>query len=534
MRLKVFIPLVLIILPTVWYFLEPLDTDRFKIQLNDALLASKKDFITSPPTPSVNDQKQNILWIIVDDLGYYDTDLYGDGKVEAPNIKSLSDEGVRFTQGYTTSPVCSPSRAAIMTGRYNQRFGFEHQLHDRYLRNRLEYYGFKYVVNNPIWKPILRDSVPDQSFMDRMGLPLSEITIAELVKKQGYRTGLMGKWHVSKQETRSPGVFGFDEFYGFYSSHSLYTPEGTEGIVDTKNPADWTDDYIWSGQRDGRQAIQRNGKTIDEKRYLTTAIADESINFIKNNGTKPFFLIASFNAPHTPFQVPVSYYDAFKHIEDPVKRTYYGMIKCLDDEIGRILDYLERSHLKDNTAIFFVSDNGGAAYTFATDNGALKGGKITNFDGGVKVPFVIKASAFGAHKEYNYPVSTTDLFVTTAALTGQELPKRTYDGVNLISKVNANLPAHEYLYYRKGFNKMVRTPEYKLIWNSVLPIDTLLYDIAEDPGELSNIYQRNKKVANSLLSAFSAWDDQLKPPAWPSVIHFHFTDVDQKVYVFEN
>jgi arylsulfatase A-like enzyme len=210
------------------------------------------------------------------------------------------------------------------------------------------------------------------------------------------------------------------------------------------------------------------------------------------------------------------------------------MIKCLDDEIGRILDYLESSSLEDNTSIFFISDNGGAAYTFATDNGALKGGKITNFDGGVKVPFVIKSSEFGAHKAYDYPVSTTDLFVTTAALAGQELPNRTYDGVNLIDKVNANTVAHEYLYYRKGFNKMVRTPEHKLIWNTELPIDTLLYNIAEDPGEHKNIYRENESFANSIISAYNVWDRQLEPPAWPSVIHFHFTDLDNKVYVFEN
>lgn len=535
MKLKVFLPLALLVLiPSVWYLLAPLDSDAFKYSSNDSLLDSKKIFLQNSQSVSSDSTKPNVLWIIVDDLGYYDTDLYGEGLVEAPNMKRLADEGVRFTQGFTTSPVCSPSRAAIMTGRYNQRFGFEHQLHDRYLKNRLEYYGFKYFVNNPIWQPIPRDSVPNQLFMDQMGLPMSEITIAELVKKQGYRTGLMGKWHVTKQESQSPNVFGFDEFYGFYSSHSLYTPEGAEGIVDTKNPNDWTDDYIWSGQRDGRQAIQRNGKVIQEDRYLTTAIADESINFMKESGEDPFFLIASFNAPHTPFQVPESYYNAYAHVEDPVKRTYYGMIKCLDDEIGRLLDYLEANDLSENTAVFLISDNGGAAYTFATDNGPLKGGKITNFDGGVKVPYVIKAANLQGRSSYEYPVSTTDLFTTTAALVGQELPNRTYDGVDLIAKVNDNEVAHDYLFYRKGFNRMVRSLQYKMIWNTSLPIDTLLYKIDEDPEEQTNLFSTNREVAESLFSAYSAWNSELQSPAWPSVIHFHFVDEDEKVYVFEN
>jgi len=524
----------LVILPAAWHLLTPLSSDNFKVQPDKSLRASKKAFLNQTQSHPDSLKKPNILWIVVDDLGYYDTNLYGEGKVEVPNISKLADEGVLFTQGFTTSPVCSPSRAAILTGRYNQRFGFEHQLHDRYLSNRMEYYGFKYWVNNSVWQPIPRDSVPNQSFKDHMGLPDSEITIAELLKKQGYRTGLMGKWHVSKQVEQSPNAFGFNEFYGFYSSHSLYTPEGTKGIIDTKNPADWTDDHIWSGQREGRQAIQRNGEIIDEKRYLTTAIADESIKFIKNSGPQPFFLLAAFNAPHTPFQVPESYYNDFAQVSNPVKRTYYGMIKCLDDEIGRILDYLKTSKLEENTVIFFVSDNGGAAYTFATDNAPLKGGKITNFDGGLKVPFIIKIPGMGACKTYDFPVSTTDLFATSAALAGQELPDRTYDGVDLIPKVNSNTVAHEYLYYRKGFNKMIRTPEYKLIWNPELVADTLLYRIDEDLGEHNNIYKGNEKVADRLFLTYSIWEKQLQPPAWPSVVYFNFRDEDNIVYVFEN
>lgn len=534
MKLKVVIPVILLIIPAAWYLFVPLSSDDFKLTTNKTLLASKKAFLSQSPTPSDTTQKPNIIWIVVDDLGYYDTDLYGNDRVEVPNIHKLANEGVLFTEGFTTSPICSPSRAGLLTGRYNQRYGFEHQLHERYLHNRMEYYGFKYVVNNPIWKPVLRDEVPNQSFIDSIGLPLSEITIAELVKKQGYRTGLMGKWHVGKQEIQSPGAFGFDEFYGFYSSHSLYIPEGTKGFVDTKNPADWTDKYIWSGQRDELHAIQRNSEVIDEKRYLTTAIADESINFIKTCGTNPFFLVAAFNAPHTPFQVPESYYNAFAGEPDPVKRTYYGMIKCLDDEIGRILDYLKNSGLDDNTAIFFVSDNGGAAYTFATDNAPLKGGKITNFDGGLKVPFIIKAPGLETGQTYDYPVSTTDFFVTTASLVGQELPDRTYDGVDLTAAVNSGVPAHEYLYYRKGFNKMIRTPEYKLIWNAELPIDTLLYQTNEDPGERINYYRGNEELVNTLLGTYNKWENELKPPAWPSVIYFQFTDSDNTTYIFEN
>jgi arylsulfatase A-like enzyme len=535
MKLKIFLPIGIILLPSLWYLLAPLSSDHFKKFTDVALLKSKQAFLLEANIVADSIQKPNVIWIVVDDLGYYDTDLYGEnGSVEAPHIKSLAEEGVLFTQGFTTSPVCSPSRAAILTGRYNQRFGFEHQLHDRYLSNQIEYYGFKYFINDPVWKPIARDSVPNQAFVDQIGLPLSEISIAELLKKQGYRTGLMGKWHVSKQKEQSPSAFGFDEFYGFYSSHSLYSPEGSEGIVDMKNPADWTDDYIWSGQREGRHAIQRNDEVIQEDRYLTTAIADESIAFMENNGSKPFFLMASFNAPHTPFQVPQAYYDQYADVEDPVKRTYYGMIKCLDDEIGRLLDYLEESGLAENTAIFFISDNGGAAYTLATNNAPLKGGKITNFDGGVKVPFILKTADMKEAQIYDKPVSSTDLFVTTAALAGQALPDRTYDGVNLLDHIQDNSVAHEYLFYRKGFNQMIRTPEYKLIWNTELDIDTLLFRIDEDPGEKNNLFYSERALADSLFMVFDQWEKGLRSPAWPSVVYFNFEDENGDVFVYEN
>jgi arylsulfatase A-like enzyme len=534
MKLKIFFPIALVLLPTLWYLFVPLASHFFKFKKNKSLLEAKHAFLSEADLSGDSTKGPNILWIIVDDLGYYDSDLYAEGNVKVPNIRRLSDEGVLFTQAYVTSPVCSPSRAAILTGRYNQRFGFEHQLHDRYLNNRMEYLGFKYVVNNETWVPIERDSVPDQNFMDHIGLPLSEITIAELLKKKGYRTGLVGKWHLSKQPEQSPEAFGFDEFYGFYSSHSLYSEEHTEGIVDMKNPADWTDDYIWSGQRDGRQAIQRNDKVIKEDRYLTTAIADESIDFLKKNREEPFFLLASFNAPHTPFQVPQNYFDQFKDEKDPVKRCYYGMIKCLDDEIGRVLDYLEESGLDENTYVFFISDNGGAAYTFATDNAPLKGGKITNFDGGLKVPFIIKGRGIAAKGQYDHPVSSTDLFVSTAKLAGLNLPDRTYDGVDLLSHLETKSIAHDYIYFRKGFNHAIRNEEYKLIWNSELTMDTLLYDIDQDPGELTNLYPSKKAMASSMLSAYKQWDKELISPIWPSVIYFNYKDKENKNYVFEN
>ncbi|MBK9106634.1 MAG: sulfatase-like hydrolase/transferase [Saprospiraceae bacterium] len=177
----------------------------------------------------------DIIWIIVDDLGVADTDLYGQGTVHTPNLNRLANAGVRFENAYVTASVCSPSRAAMLTGRYNQRFGFEHQLHDRYLKNKLEYFVFNHFMDSKPWYPQNQDSVPGQKMIAAMGLPDSEITIADVLRKHGYTTGLFGKWHLTMRNTNGPNAFGFDEFYGFLNSNSLYGSEANSDIISTHN-----------------------------------------------------------------------------------------------------------------------------------------------------------------------------------------------------------------------------------------------------------------------------------------------------------
>ncbi len=534
--MRILLPVLVLLLPIFGYLLYPLQSEGFKIVENEKLLNSKTAYLR---TKVMDDTvtRPNVLWIMADDLGYFDTDLYSDeGYVQTPNLRRIAEMGVKFTNAYVTSPLCSPSRASVITGRYNQRFGFEHQLHDRYLRNRLEYYGFRYVIDSDPWVPQFKNKVPKSDFMSNMSLPTSEITMAEILKKYNYQTALMGKWHLSKSEVNSPMNFGFDEFYGFYSSHSLYSPEGTEGITDVHNDKDWTDDYIWSGQREGRQAIQRNGTEIKESRYLTTAITEESIDFLEQvPDGKPFFLFAAYNAPHTPFQAPASYMEMFADEPELVKQVYYAMIKCLDDEIGRLLDYLEETGKMQNTVIGFLSDNGGAEYTFATDNQQLKGGKITNFEGGVKVPMIVAGKGMPAAASYELPVSATDLLVTTLRMTDIELPAdRVYDGADLVQAVSTGNPAHRYIYFRKGYNHGIRDLSHKMTWNSWTMRDTLLFDLTIDPFEGQSMWSAQSEVARQLISAYQSWDDEMIEPRWPSVIHFNYTDEQGNVYPFEN
>jgi arylsulfatase A-like enzyme len=264
----------------------------------------------------------------VDDLGMADVSLYGEGDMSTPNIDRLGQQGVVFENAYVTSPVCAPSRAALITGRYQQRFGFEFTMHERYLRNRLEYLGFRYFVDSDPWEAKWTNKVPDEDNIHNQGLPLSEITIANVLKRQGYQTGVIGKWHLGWSEEKRPSAFGFDEQYGFFMSHSLYAPEGTDGMIDQKNEGDWTDPYIWGGQRIGPCAIYRNYVEIEETGYLTDRITDESIDFVNTHKEEPFFLWASYNVPHTPLQAPKEYVYKFLHIEDPIKRIYRAMISA--------------------------------------------------------------------------------------------------------------------------------------------------------------------------------------------------------------
>ena len=510
---------------------RPLADDDFKIVQNKTAIANKKAYLGEPGKR--NPDSPNVIWIVVDDLGMADTDLYDSGKVNTPNINTLADQGVRFSNAYVTSPVCGPSRAAIYTGRYNQRFGFEHQQHDRYLKNKLEYLSFNLFVNSKPWYIQKQDSVPNEEFIEEIGLPDSEITIAEALKKYGYTTGLFGKWHLTYKRNEGPNAHGFDEFYGFLNSHSLFGLEDDPEIVSVRNKKDWTDKYIWSDGREGLSAIERNGEVITEKRYLTEAITDEAIAFIRN-AEEPYFAVLAYNAPHTPLQAKQEDYDRFAMIEDPVKRAYAAMIYRLDLEIGRLTDYLESDNQLDNTLIFFISDNGGAEYTLTTDNGNYKGGKITSFEGGLKVPmFMAWPGKVDPGSTYDLPVSSLDLFSTTlATVTGDSYPVE-LDGANLASSVNKHRTAHEYLYFRKGISHGIRSETYKLMW-STMTGDSLLYSINSDLFEEKNIYGQNIPEQKKLIKAYKDWQQELAEPAWPAMIYYRYKDEDGKVYWFEN
>ena len=522
LRKPLFILLLLLIIPVIPLLIYPMASDDFELETDNSALDNKIEFLRYV-SQDPDTTQPNIILITVDDLGMADCSIYNEGDIATPNIERLGAEGVIFDNAYVTSPVCAPSRAAMITGRYQHRFGFEFTMHERYLKNQLEYLAFRYLINSEPWVAKWTSSVPDADAIHNQGLPLSEITLAEILKKHGYKTGITGKWHLGWSREKQPAAFGFDEQYGFFNSHSLYSPEGTQGIVDQKIDADWTDSYIWSGQRNGPHAIYRNGIEIEEDGYLTDRITEESIAFMNDNKEDPFFLWISYSAPHTPLQAPRKYVEQFSDIKDPVKRVYRAMIASLDDNIGRLMDYLSDQNLTDNSIIFFISDNGGAEYTHTTDNGRYEGGKNTEFEGGVKVPMIIRLPGrAAAGSRFHHMVSSMDIFTTSIASAGIEMMSgRELDGVNLIPYIlgEKNMPPHEYLFWQRGISKVVRNNEFKLVMNEYLGIE-LLYDLEQNKYENPDVASANPMIFNELKEAFHDWSQSNKAPMWPSVIYF--------------
>jgi arylsulfatase A-like enzyme len=482
-----------------------------------------------------DESRPHVIVIMVDDLSVADISLNGNALVKTPNIDRLAREGTNFTNAYVTSPVCSPSRASFVTGRYAQRFGFQFQMHERYPKNQLEYLGFKWFVKSYPWIPKKLDKIPSREEIDLQGMPASEVLLPQLLQESGYRTALIGKWHLGWHETNTPCNFGFDYQYGFYGSHSLYIAEGTPGYIDQKVPNDFTDKHIWKGQRDGPHAIYRNCQEIEETGYLTDRITDESIAFLERQKDAPFFLWVSYNAPHSPFQCKQEHYDQLAHIIDPIKRVYNAMILSLDENIGRLLGAVEKQGFEENTLVIFLSDNGGAEYTFATDNGNYKGGKITDLEGGVRVPMFMKwPGNLLPGSSYAKPVLAMDLFTTIMHATGTRLPTdRTYDGVDLMPFISGQNPGapHEYLYWQRGISRAIRSARYKLFVNTLLA-DTLLFDLAVDPFEEQDLYAENKPLARELAAALNRWSATLPEPLWPAVIYYEFMDGERR-YLFD-
>ena len=496
----------------------------FAIEPDRELITGKDRFLDSVPVAGAGEQLPNMILILVDDLGKYDISTYDPEGVPTPALDKLADSGIKFTSAYATSPVCSPSRASLMTGRYQQRFGYERQPMNRYARWKLEYWIVDHIINTEPMQLISPMASPGKEEMEKQGIPESEILLPELLRERGYRTGIFGKWHLGHHENFLPNNRGFQEQYGFYEAFTYYAPEKTRGIV--SHPHDYfASKHIWRQKRKGTCAIRENDKVIHEPEYLTFSIARRACRFMEENRESPFFLFVPFNAPHTPFQVPEEYFNRFEQEEDENKRVYYGMISAMDDAIGMIMDRLEELGLEENTLVIFASDNGGATYTGATDNGILKAGKFSQFEGGVNVPMIFSwKGKISPGRICHRPASLLDIYTTCAAEAGVDLPgDREYDGLNLVPLLAEGdiIWPERPLFWRTDFNKAVRYGPWKMVWNT-RDEQLFLYNLADDPGEQKNLAADHTERVKELKGLLRTWESGLKDPMWPGVMEFRF------------
>jgi len=475
----------------------------------------------SAATEPVADRPPNIVFILADDLGFNDVSLNGGGiaggAVPTPNIDSIAQGGVDLTNGYAGNATCAPSRAAIMTGRYPTRFGFEFTPTPVGFSRLVGSFRSPGALHPPHFA---RERVKDVPPMDQEAVPASEITVAELLKTRGYHTVHLGKWHLGGAPGTRPEQQGFDESLGFITGASMFLPAKDPGVVNSRQDFDPIDKFLWANLP---YSVQYNGqKPFKPNAFMTDYLSDQAIAAIKANRNQPFFMYLAYNAPHTPLQAPKADYDALPQIKDHRERVYGAMVRNLDRNIGRVLQSLKDQGLDDNTLVIFTSDNGGAHYIGLPQiNQPYRGWKATFFEGGVKVPFYMRWPAgLPSSVKYAAPVGHIDIFATAAGAAGAATPKdRVIDGVDLAPFLNGKVSArpHEALFWRSGRYRMVRAGDWKL-QTLEDPQKAWLFDLATDPTERNNLAAANPAKVAELTAMLRKQDAETKPSIWPSLL----------------
>jgi arylsulfatase A-like enzyme len=427
-------------------------------------------------TRASGEDRPNILIILGDDLGYADLGCQGCKAIPTPHIDTIATNGVRFTDGYATHPYCSPSRAGLMSGMYQHRFGFE------------------------------TNSGPELYAAPNFGVPRSVPILAEELKKVGYATGMVGKWHIGFREGLRPHERGFDFFYGFLSGARSYYPDGQYG---PSSP------------------ILRSGEIVnDETEYLTDAFAREAVEFIDGCSDEPWFLYLAFNAVHTPMEATEEYEARFREITDRRRRTLAGMLAAMDDAVGRVLAEIRARGKEEKTIVFFYSDNGGIPSKNASFNHPLRGSKGQVFEGGIRVPFLAQwKGTIPSGQVFEKPVMGFDVHATALAAAGVGVShsetddlsrsrRANLDGVNLIPYLTGEAPGrpHEQLFWRDSRQHAVRFGDWKLVKGRSEP--PMLFNLAEDIGEQQDLSSSCPEKLKELQAAYAEWEEEMMPAQW--------------------
>lgn len=411
----------------------------------------------------------NIIVIMADDMGFADAGFTGAKDIKTPNLDKLAASGVIFKNGYITHPFCAPSRAGFLAGRYQHRFGFEH---------------------NP----------PSDPANPIVGIDVNETLFPKRLQEVGYTTGIIGKWHLGSGYPYHPLNRGFDYFYGFLNGGHDYFE------IDVTQP-------IGTGYK---QPLIRNKKSANFEGYLTTALSNDAVDFVENNKEKPFFLFLSYNAPHGPLQAPKADIERYSHIKNKKRRVYAAMVDVMDRGIGKVISKLEEHNLRENTLIFFLSDNGGPISSKSSPNRGngssnlpFRGGKTDYYEGGVHVPFIASWPAkIKSGQVYGQPVISIDISRTAVEIAGANPTSgNEMEGTNLIPFLTGETSGfpHAALYWRFLGTQSIIANGHKLmqIKGNQSP---QLYDLSKDISEQKNIFKNKPKLANELKNMWEQWN----------------------------
>lgn len=462
----------------------------------------------------------NIILIVADDMGHNDISFFGGGiaggLVKTPNIDSIGQQGASYDIAYAANATCSPSRAAMMSGRYPTRFGFEFTavpvVFARAVTSGHRDAPLPVIFHEEYTKDLI--DYPD------MGMPQAEITIADLLKQGGYHTIQIGKWHLGEAKALQPNGQGFDESLGFLAGGGMFMPPESPGVVNAKLPWDPIDRFLWPNLP---YAVQWNGgQRFAPKGHMTDYFTDNAVAAIKANANRPFFMYLAYNAPHTPLQATKADYDALPQIKDHTTRVYGAMIRQLDRGIGRVLQALKDQGIDDNTLVIFTSDNGGAWYTGLKDSNApFRGYKATFFEGGLRVPFFLRwPGRIAPGTKLPGPAHHLDIYATAAAAAGVPIPTdRAMDTVSLLGPASTRLTTapHDLLFWRSGDTKAVRQGNWKL-QIAKRPNKAWLYDLAADPTERRNLAGADPARVAAMRALIAAQDKTMPKPLWPALI----------------
>jgi arylsulfatase A-like enzyme len=401
---------------------------------------------TSPP---------NVLIILIDDAGYADFGFMGSEDLPTPQIDALARSGVIFTDAHTSASVCAPSRAGLITGRYQQRFGFE--------------------CNGPL---------------QGLGLATSEQTLGQVFTDLGYQTIALGKWHLGDQAVYHPNERGFQEFYGFIGGGRSYFP------LENPNPA---------------QLLQHNSQAVAWEGYLTDELGEQAVRYIEAYQQQPWLMYLAFNAVHTPMEAKA---EDLARFEGHPRQELAAMTWSLDENVGKVMQALKETGQEENTLVFFASDNGGA-HNNQSSMGPLKGWKGNKFEGGHRVPFVVAwPGTLPAGETYPGLISTLDIFATSLGAAQASVDDLDLDGTDLIPYLTGKISSepHEALFWRKDEMAAARIGDHKLI--RLAGYGSTLYNLETNLGETEDLSQRDTARTARLQQALLQWESGMKEPLW--------------------